>query len=116
MQLRCFLGMIHEQRHLPDLKQLLKLYTTIPLPKLAQLLGMEDSLLRSQLMLLKVTAVDGHHAEACLVSRMDAAHNLTNALILIPVWLVPHLTPVLGMRWQWGLFPIQWHLHMHAAC
>lgn len=48
--------MVQEQQHLPSLKQLLKLYTTISLPKLASLMDMNETTLRSQLMLLKVCA------------------------------------------------------------
>ena len=54
LQLRCFLGLVMEQRHLPALKLLLKLYTSISLPKLAGLMDMDESSLRSQLLLLKV--------------------------------------------------------------
>ncbi len=54
LQLRCFLGLVQEQRHLPSLKQLLKLYTTISLPKLASLMDLDEATLRSQLILLKV--------------------------------------------------------------
>ena len=54
LQLRCFLGLIMEQRHLPALKLLLKLYTTISLPKLAGLMDMDEASLRAQLLLLKV--------------------------------------------------------------
>ena len=54
LQLRCFLGLVSEQRHLPSLKQLLRLYTAISLPKLASLMDMDEPTLRSQLMLLKV--------------------------------------------------------------
>lgn len=56
LQLRCFQSMVQEQQHLPSLKQLLKLYTTISLPKLASLMDMNETTLRSQLMLLKVHA------------------------------------------------------------
>ncbi|BDA50611.1 Eukaryotic translation initiation factor 3 subunit L [Coccomyxa sp. Obi] len=55
LQLRCFLGLVQEQRHLPSLKQLLKLYTTISLPKLASLMDLDEATLRSQLILLKTT-------------------------------------------------------------
>lgn len=54
LQLRCFLGLVQEQRHLPSLKQLLKLYTAISLPKLASLMDLDEPTLRSQLILLKV--------------------------------------------------------------
>ena len=55
LQLRCFQSMVQEQQHLPSLKQLLKLYTAISLPKLASLMDMNETTLRSQLMLLKVS-------------------------------------------------------------
>ncbi|CAL5229382.1 g12696 [Coccomyxa viridis] len=55
LQLRCFQSMVQEQQHLPSLKQLLKLYTAISLPKLASLMDMNETTLRSQLMLLKMT-------------------------------------------------------------
>ena len=57
LQLRCFLGLVHEQQHLPALKQLLKLYTSISLTKLGSLLELDEAALRSQLMLLKVLAL-----------------------------------------------------------
>ena len=53
LQLRCFLGLVHEQAHLPALKQLLKLYTSISLAKLGSLLDLDEGALRS-LILLKV--------------------------------------------------------------
>ena len=56
LQLRCFQSMVQEQQHLPSLKQLLKLYTAISLPKLASLMDMKETTLRSQLMLLKASA------------------------------------------------------------
>lgn len=56
LQLKMFLSMLQQQKDLPNLKQLLKLYTSIAVPKLAGLLGMEISALRSQLMLLKFTS------------------------------------------------------------
>lgn len=56
LQLRCFQSMVQEQQHLPSLKQLLKLYTAISLPKLASLMDMNETTLRSQLMLLKASA------------------------------------------------------------
>lgn len=57
LQLRCYLGLVHEQQHLPALKQLLKLYTSISLAKLASLLDLDEAALRSQLMLLKAASV-----------------------------------------------------------
>jgi translation initiation factor 3 subunit L len=60
LQLRCFLGLVQEQRHLPSLKQLLKLYTTISLPKLASLMDLDEPTLRSQLILLKVPPLPLH--------------------------------------------------------
>ena len=67
LQLRCFQSMVQEQQHLPSLKQLLKLYTTISLPKLASLMDMNETTLRSQLMLLKVCAclVSATHLSLC---------------------------------------------------
>jgi translation initiation factor 3 subunit L len=56
LQLKMFLALLHQQRSLPGLKQLLKLYTSISLPKLAGLMEMDGATLRSQLMLLKSTA------------------------------------------------------------
>lgn len=57
LQLRCYLGLVHEQQHLPALKQLLKLYTSISLAKLASLLDLDEAALRSQLMLLKACSM-----------------------------------------------------------
>ena len=55
MQWRCFAGLVYERRHLPNLKALLKLYSSISLAKLASLLdGLDESLVRAQLILLKV--------------------------------------------------------------
>ena len=56
LQWRCFLGLVYEQRHLPNLKALLKLYSSISLPKLASLMdGLDETAVRGQLILLKVT-------------------------------------------------------------
>ncbi|KAK9803817.1 hypothetical protein WJX73_002987 [Symbiochloris irregularis] len=57
LQLRCFLGLVHEQHHLPALKQLLSLYTSISLSKLGSLLDLDETALRSQLMLLKAASM-----------------------------------------------------------
>jgi hypothetical protein len=55
LQWRSFSGLVYERRHLPGLKALLKLYTSISLPKLASLLdGLDESAVRGQLILLKV--------------------------------------------------------------
>jgi hypothetical protein len=59
LQLRAFLGLVGEQRHLPALKQLLALYTAISLPKLASLMDLDLPQLRAQLMLLKVRGARG---------------------------------------------------------
>ncbi|KAK9824526.1 hypothetical protein WJX72_011098 [[Myrmecia] bisecta] len=56
LQLRCFLGLIHEQRHLPTLKQFLKLYTSISLPKLASLMELDEATVRGQLLVLKAAS------------------------------------------------------------
>ena len=53
LQLRCFLGLVHEQRHLPMLKELLQLYTAVSLRKLASLMDLDEATVRGQLMLLK---------------------------------------------------------------
>ncbi|KAK9832045.1 hypothetical protein WJX81_001814 [Elliptochloris bilobata] len=55
LQLRCFLGLVHEQRHLPMLKELLQLYTAVSLRKLASLMDLDEATVRGQLMLLKAT-------------------------------------------------------------
>ena len=55
LQWRSFSGLVYERRHLPGLKALLKLYTSISLSKLASLLdGLDESNVRAQLILLKV--------------------------------------------------------------
>lgn len=67
LQWRCFLGLVYEQRHLPNLKALLKLYSSISLPKLASLLeGTDEAAVRGQLILLKVrfAGAPGLHNEA----------------------------------------------------
>ena len=89
LQLRCFLGLVSEQRHLPSLKQLLRLYTAISLPKLASLMDMDEPTLRSQLMLLKVcdSAHAGHSFAA--VARLMHARSVQAALAgsaLSPQW------------------------------
>ncbi len=55
LQLRCFLGLVHEQRHLPMLKELLQLYTAVSLRKLASLMDLDEPAVRGQLLLLKST-------------------------------------------------------------
>jgi len=57
LQLKMFLALLHLQKDLPTLKQFLKLYTSISLPKLAGLMSMDISTLRAQLMLLKSTSM-----------------------------------------------------------
>ena len=52
-QLSMFMGLVEERRHLPALKQFLRLYTTIPVSKLASLAEMDEASLRKQLDLLK---------------------------------------------------------------
>jgi len=55
LQWRSFSGLMYERKHLPGLKALLKLYTSISLPKLASLLdGLDESAVRGQLIFLKV--------------------------------------------------------------
>ena len=60
LQLRCFLGLVHEQRHLPMLKELLQLYTAVSLRKLASLMDLDEATVRGQLMLLKARPRAGH--------------------------------------------------------
>jgi len=56
LQWRSFSGLMYERKHLPGLKALLKLYTSISLPKLASLLdGLDESAVRGQLIFLKST-------------------------------------------------------------
>lgn len=55
LQWQGFLGLVYEQRHLPSVKALLKLYSSISLAKLASLLdGLDEAAVRGQLILLKV--------------------------------------------------------------
>ena len=54
-QLQSFVSFVQEQRHLPTLKQFLKLYTSIALAKLAGLMDMDVDTLRQQLEVLKVS-------------------------------------------------------------
>eukprot|EP00891_Asterochloris_glomerata_P008661 jgi/Astpho2/8661/Aster-05134 len=53
-QLRIFLAFVDQTRHLPALKQFLKLYTSISLTKLAGLMDMDSDNLSGQLQVLKV--------------------------------------------------------------
>lgn len=55
-QLQSFISFVQEQRHLPTLKQFLKLYTSIALAKLASLMDMDGDTLRQQLEVLKVSS------------------------------------------------------------
>lgn len=65
LQLRCFLGLVHEQRHLPMLKELLQLYTAVSLRKLASLMDLDEATVRGQLMLLKARLRAGHDRPLC---------------------------------------------------
>eukprot|EP01024_Parvocaulis_polyphysoides_P038759 TRINITY_DN34947_c0_g1_i1.p1 TRINITY_DN34947_c0_g1~~TRINITY_DN34947_c0_g1_i1.p1 ORF type:complete len:199 (+),score=56.12 TRINITY_DN34947_c0_g1_i1:75-599(+) len=57
-QLHLFLQEISEQAKLPDLKQYLKLYSSIPLQKLANIMEIEVEDLRTQLLCLKMKSFD----------------------------------------------------------
>ena len=54
-QLREFMAFVDQQRQLPVLKQVLKLYTTISLPKLAGLMDTDESAVKEQLRVLEVS-------------------------------------------------------------
>ena len=56
-QLREFMAFVDQQRQLPVLKQFLKLYTTISLPKLAGLMDTDESSVKDQLRVLEVIIV-----------------------------------------------------------
>lgn len=53
-QLREFMAFVDQQRQLPVLKQFLKLYTTISLPKLVGLMDTDESSVKEQLRVLEV--------------------------------------------------------------
>lgn len=53
-QLRGFMSFVDRQRQLPVLKQFLKLYTTISLPKLAGLMDTDEAAVKEQLRILEV--------------------------------------------------------------
>ena len=55
-QLRAFTGFVDQQRQMPVLKQFLKLYTTISLPKLAALMDTDEAAVKDQLKILEVAA------------------------------------------------------------
>eukprot|EP01025_Chloroclados_australasicus_P016931 TRINITY_DN18638_c0_g1_i1.p1 TRINITY_DN18638_c0_g1~~TRINITY_DN18638_c0_g1_i1.p1 ORF type:complete len:524 (-),score=73.93 TRINITY_DN18638_c0_g1_i1:235-1806(-) len=57
-QLHLFLQEIQQQARLPDLKQYLKLYSSIPLPKLANIMEIEVEELRTLLLCLKMKSFD----------------------------------------------------------
>ncbi|PRW58820.1 eukaryotic translation initiation factor 3 subunit L-like [Chlorella sorokiniana] len=52
-QLRVFMAVVEERKHLPALKQFLKLYTSIPISKLAHLAELDADTLKQQLGLLR---------------------------------------------------------------
>ncbi|PSC76421.1 eukaryotic translation initiation factor 3 subunit L-like [Micractinium conductrix] len=52
-QLRIFMAVVEERKHLPSLKQFLKLYSSIPLSKLASLAEIDMDTLKQQLGLLR---------------------------------------------------------------
>eukprot|EP00884_Botryococcus_braunii_P016905 jgi/Botrbrau1/3899/Bobra.0183s0120.1 len=78
LQLRCFLGLVHEQRHIPNLKALLKLYSTISLPKLSALMEMDETSLRGELVLLKSTGYckTWNGEGTCVEGTLEAASDI----------------------------------------
>ena len=54
-QFRGFMSFVDQQRQLPVLKQFLKLYTTISLPKLAGLMDTDEAAVKEQLRVLEVS-------------------------------------------------------------
>jgi translation initiation factor 3 subunit L len=55
-QLSAFMGLVEERRHLPALKQFLRLYSSIPVVKLASLAELDEAALKSQLKLLEASS------------------------------------------------------------
>eukprot|EP00741_Cyanophora_paradoxa_P024419 tig00022075_g23578.t1 len=53
LQLRMFLAEVRQQSMLPTIRSYLRLYTTIPVPKLVDFLGQSESDFRTQMMCLK---------------------------------------------------------------
>lgn len=53
MQLAAFMSLVEERRHLPAIKQVLKLYSSIPVGKLASLSELDEAGVRAQLDLLQ---------------------------------------------------------------
>lgn len=51
-QLAAFMSLVEERKHLPAIKQVLKLYSSITVPKLASLAELDEAAVRSQLDLL----------------------------------------------------------------
>ncbi len=85
LQLRCFLGLVHEQGNLPNLKAFLKLYTTIGVPKLASLMEMDETSLRGELMLLKVRNTTTPYLLFCLLFSIWAHFMLVKVSFLVLV-------------------------------
>jgi translation initiation factor 3 subunit L len=55
-QLSVFMETVEERKHLPALKQILKLYSSIPVSKLASIVDMDEKDVRAQLELLRSTS------------------------------------------------------------
>jgi translation initiation factor 3 subunit L len=56
-QMGVFMETVEERRHLPALKQVLKLYSSIPISKLALIVEMDEDAVRHQLELLRSTSM-----------------------------------------------------------
>eukprot|EP00899_Mesostigma_viride_P013763 jgi/Mesvir1/22388/Mv17879-RA.1 len=60
LQLKLFLAEIRQQQLLPAIRSYLKLYSTITISKLADLMEVEESVLRTQLLCLKAKAIHSY--------------------------------------------------------
>ena len=70
------MSFVEQQRQLPVLKQFLKLYTTISLPKLAALMDTDEAAVKEQLRVLEVKCwlllvVLSHPVPVCKLERPD---------------------------------------------
>lgn len=77
-QLRVFTGFVDQQRQMPVLKQFLKLYTTISLPKLAALMDTDEAAVKDQLKILEVTASSSLNALSNIIislAKGQGCHN-----------------------------------------
>ena len=72
-QFRGFMSFVDQQRQLPVLKQFLKLYTTISLPKLAGLMDTDEAAVKEQLRVLEVSLFPHERIPGAM--NADASHN-----------------------------------------